>query len=78
MEQLTLRAIRVNLGLSLEVASTKIGISKDTLSNYERGDTFPDVSVLQSMEEVYGITLLNHRVNFLPNNDVLNDNKEEV
>lgn len=78
MEQLTLRAIRVNLGLSLEVASTKIGISKDTLSNYERGDTFPDVLVLQSMEEVYDITLLNHRVNFLPNNDVLNDNKEEV
>ena len=65
METLTLRAIRVNRGLSLEQASILIGISKDTLSNYERGDTYPDVPVLKRIEEVYNIKMLNDTVNFL-------------
>lgn len=65
METLTLRAIRVNRGLSLEQASILIGVSKDTLSNYERGDTYPDVPVLKRIEEVYNIKMLNDTVNFL-------------
>lgn len=77
METLTLRAIRVNLGLSLEEASTQIGISKDTLSRYERGDSCPDVLILRRMEQVYGINILTDKVNFLPNNDVLNVNQEK-
>lgn len=50
---LTLKAIRVNKGLSQEEASKLIGISKDTLCNYERGITFPDVPTLKKIEEVY-------------------------
>lgn len=65
MEALTLRAIRVNRGLSLEQASILIGISKDTLSNYERGDTYPDVPVLKRIEKVYDVSILNDMVNFL-------------
>jgi len=68
METLTLRAIRVNRGLSLEQASTLIGISKDTLSNYERGDTYPDVPILKRIENVYNVSILNDTVNFLLNN----------
>lgn len=77
MEQLTLRAIRVNRGLSLEQASTLIGVSKDTLSNYERGDTYPDVQVLKRIEDVYNVTILNDTVNFLLNNTVLNGKEEK-
>lgn len=63
METITLKAIRVNLGMSLEQASTLIGVSKDTLSNYERGDTYPDVPTIKRIEDVYNISY--DRINFL-------------
>lgn len=52
---MTLKAIRINLGLSQEEASKKIGVGSDTLSNYERGITFPDIPILKKIEEVYGV-----------------------
>ncbi len=51
--QMTLKAIRVNKGLSQEDAAKAIGISEDTLSNYERGKTYPDIPTLKRIEEVY-------------------------
>ena len=77
METLTLRAIRVNLGLSLEEASTLIGVSKDTLSNYERGATYPDVPIIKRIEDVYNVTY--DKINFLVKDTVLNgkEQKEE-
>jgi len=52
---MTLKAIRINKGLSQEEAAKQIGIGSDTLSNYERGITFPDIPVLKKIEEVYGV-----------------------
>lgn len=43
------------LKLSQSEASKLIGVSKDTLSNYERGTSFPDVPVIKNIEKVYGI-----------------------
>lgn len=60
--QLTLKAIRVNKGLSQEQAASRIGISVDTLSNYERGKSFPDIPILKKIEEVYDIKYEN--INF--------------
>ena len=77
METLTLRAIRVNVGLSLERASTLIGITKDTLSSYERGKTFPDLNVIRRMEVVYGVKILNDKVKFYLNNSPETKNQEE-
>lgn len=51
--QLTLKAVRINRGLSQEDAANLIGISQDTLSNYERGLTYPDIPILKKIEEVY-------------------------
>ena len=76
MITMTLRAIRVNMGLSLEEASIKLGISKDTLSNYERGLTFPDVPIIKRIEYIYNISY--DRINFLVNNHDLVVEKEEV
>lgn len=73
METLTLKALRVNKGWSLEEASTRIGISKDTLSNYERGDTYPDVPILKRLETVYNISY--DRINFLLDNHGFTDTK---
>ncbi len=75
METLTLRAIRVNLGLSLEEASVLIGVNKDTLSNYERGKTYPDAVTIKRIEDVYNISY--DRINFLIDNTVLNGKSEE-
>lgn len=75
METLTLRAIRVNLGLSLEEASTLIGVCKDTLSNYERGNSYPDAVTIKRIEDVYNISY--ERINFLIDNTVLNGKNEE-
>lgn len=54
-KKLTLKAIRINLGLTLEQASNRIGISKETLANYERGDTYPDVPMIKCIERAYNI-----------------------
>ncbi len=53
--KVTLKAARTNKGLSQEEASKLIGVSIDTLGNYERGLTFPDVPVLKKIEEVYNV-----------------------
>ena len=79
METLTLRAIRINKGWTLEEASIKIGVSKDTLSNWERGKTYPDVPQMKRIEEVYNVPY--DSINFLLNDTVLNgksEQKEEV
>lgn len=62
--QLTLKAIRINKKLSQEEASKRIGISVDTLGNYERGKSFPDIPILKKIEEVYGVSYDN--INFFP------------
>lgn len=53
---ITLRAARVNAGMSQKIAAQKIGIAVDTLGKYERGLSFPDVPIIQRIEEVYGVS----------------------
>lgn len=51
---LTLRAARINKGYTQKKAADEIGISKYTLSNYERGRYFPKAHIIKRMEKVYG------------------------
>lgn len=51
----TLRTARELSKLTQEEAAKKIGISTDTLGNYERGKSYPDVPVLRKIEETYSI-----------------------
>lgn len=51
--KLTLKALRMNKGYSQEEAAKLIGVSTDTLANYERGITYPDVPIINKIEEVY-------------------------
>ena len=55
MIKLTLKAARTNCNMSQKEAAKIIGISEDTLRNYELGKSFPDVPVIQKIEECYGI-----------------------
>ena len=52
---MTLKAARINIGLTRKDAAEKIGVSVDTLGNYERGKSFPDIPVLQAIERIYGV-----------------------
>lgn len=36
-------------------AAEKLGISKDTLRNYEQGKSYPDIPTLKKIEELYGV-----------------------
>lgn len=51
----SLRAIRINKGDTQEEASKGIGISTETLANYEKGITYPDIPTLKKIENYYGI-----------------------
>lgn len=53
---ITLRAARVNKGLTQKAAAEKLGIAVDTLGMYERGKTFPDVLVIKKIEELYDVS----------------------
>ena len=52
----TLRTAREMKKYTQEEAAKLIGISVDTLGNYERGKSYPDIPVLRRIEEVYGIS----------------------
>ena len=56
LEKMTLKTARDRVQLTQEEASKLIGISKDTLSNYERGKSYPDIPVLKRIEKVYGVS----------------------
>lgn len=52
---ITLKAARVNAGLSREDAARKIGVSKDTISKWERGQSFPNTKYIPQIEKAYNL-----------------------
>lgn len=51
--KVSLKTARELKGLKQSEAAELIGVSKDTLGNYERGKSYPDIPVLRKIEEVY-------------------------
>lgn len=51
--KISLRAARVNAGLTMEEAAKRIGIDRGTLMRYERGDTEPREGTINRMSEAY-------------------------
>ena len=49
----SLKAARVNAGYTQDEAAKQLGISVSTISNYERGKTEPDYSVIVEMVRLY-------------------------
>lgn len=56
MPKITLRAARVNCGLTQTEASRMLGVSISTLKNWETGKTFPKQPQIEIMCNIYGIT----------------------
>ena len=54
---ITMKAARVNAGLTQPKAAQLIGISKSTLAGYENGKVIPKMDVGKKMAEVYGVSV---------------------
>ena len=72
MVKLSIRAARVNVGLSQKEAADRLGVSNKTLGNWEKGITFPPADKILAICELYGVPY--DQLNFLPN-DSLKANK---
>ena len=64
--QVTLKAARVNAGLTQEEAAKKLDISKSTVQKWEAGKSFPDAKSIEKIERVYGFSY--DQIIFLPKN----------
>ena len=51
--KLTLKALRVNAGFTIEKASKELGISTVTLRSYETNKTIPTVKMMNKMLNLY-------------------------
>ena len=56
---ITLKAARVNAGLTQREAAKMLGISSNTLVNYEKYRTKPDVEFGKKIADLYGTTVDN-------------------
>lgn len=62
----TLKAIRINLGLTQMQMAGKLGVSKETYLNYENYKTYPDVNIVKKIIKISKVDF--NDIIFLPNN----------
>lgn len=62
--EITLKSARINKGYTQRQAAALIGVSKNTLGNYERGKTYPSIPIIKRIEDVYGMSYAN--ITFCP------------
>ena len=73
--QITLKAARMNVSLTQREAAAKIGVTVDTIGNWERAKSFPDALQIRKIEEVYGVSYDN--LIFFPRKYALSVNNNE-
>lgn len=73
--QITLKAARVNAGLTQAEAAKGLNLSKATLANYEAYKTKPDIEKAQQIARLYGTTVNN--LIFLPSDCALSTTQDE-
>ena len=56
--KITLKAARVSKGLTQKDAAKLIGITVETLANYEKGKTYPDIPILKKIEDTYDVNII--------------------
>lgn len=62
--KLSLKTAREIKGFTQQEAAKLMSISADTLGNYERGKSYPDIPILRRIEKIYGISY--NQIIFLP------------
>lgn len=62
--EITLKAARINAGYTQREAAERIGVTVDTIGNWERGKSYPDAIQLKDIEAAYNVSYDN--IIFLP------------
>lgn len=62
--RLTLKTARELSGLNQEEAAKILNITADTLRNYEKGKSYPDIPMLRQIENLYHVSY--SQIIFLP------------
>lgn len=62
--KITLKAARVNAGLTQEEVAKELKKSKNTIVNYENGKSTPDMKTGKALAALYGLSI--DDLNFLP------------
>lgn len=70
----TLKAIRINLGLTQSEMAEKLDVAKETYMNYENYKTYPDVNIVKKIINLSNVDF--NDIIFLPNNYAKSENKE--
>lgn len=71
---------RKNSGLSQEQVASKLGVSRQTVSKWETGETLPDIQQSKKMAQLYHVTLddlIDFDVEFQEIKDVIEHTSEE-
>lgn len=56
MPQITLRAARVNVNMTLADVASKMGVAKQTISNWENGKSEPKISQMEELSKLYSLS----------------------
>ena len=70
--KITLKAARVNKGLTQEFVANQLHINKGTLINYEKYRTIPDIETAKAIASLYGVSV--DDLIFLPSDCALSTN----
>ena len=54
-KKFTLKALRINENLTQEEAGEKLGITKDKISRWENGKSYPNAKQIHLIENLYGV-----------------------
>ncbi len=63
--KITLKAARVNVGLTQEDVAKSVKKSKNTIVSYEKGKSVPDIETGKALADLYGVSV--NDLIFLPN-----------
>lgn len=66
--KISLAAARKNVDLTQKEVSAMIGVSNNTLCNWENGKSFPNVQQIEKLCDLYGVSY--DDINFLPNDSL--------
>lgn len=63
--KITLKAARVNVGLTQKDVAKSVKKSKNTIVSYEKGKSVPDIETGKALADLYGVSV--NDLIFLPN-----------
>ena len=63
MPKMTLKALRINAGLTQKEVADRLGKSNKTISNWENGISFPEPKDIDALCELYNVSY--DHINFL-------------